>query len=91
VASKENKRRTNMWKLETVTPLGNINLNKIFKKIECMFMKQRCGHAFQLIKGCFALTSVKRYELDEEVSNIATHGQGEEADMPKFMLSWIFV
>ncbi len=80
-----------MWKLEIVTPLGNINLNKIFKKIECMFMKQRCGHAFQLIKGCFALTNVKCYELNEELSNIATHGQGKKTNVPKFMLSWIFV
>ncbi len=71
--------------------MGNINLNKIFKKIECMFMKQRCGHAFQLVKRCFALTSVKPYELNEEVSNIATHGQGEKANVPKFMLIWIFV
>ncbi len=54
-------------------------------------MKQRCGHAFQLVKRCFALTSVKRYELNEEVCNIATHGQGEKANVPKFMLSWIFV
>ncbi len=56
-----------------------------------MFMNQRCGHAFQLVKGCFALTGVKCYELNEEVSNIATHGQGEKANVPKFMLSWIFV
>jgi hypothetical protein len=54
-------------------------------------MKQRCGHAFQLVKRCFALTGVKRYELSEKVSNIATHGQGEKANVPKFMLSWIFV
>jgi hypothetical protein len=91
VASRENKRITNKWKLEIVTPLGNINLNKIFQKIECMFMKQRCGHAFQLVKGCFVLTCVKRYELNEEVSNIAMHGQGEKANVPKFMFSWIFV
>ncbi len=91
MASKENKIRTNMWKLKTMTPLGNINLNKIFKNIECMFMKQICGHAFQLVKRCFALTCVKRYELNEEVSNIAMHGQGKELDVPKFMLSWIFI
>jgi len=54
-------------------------------------MKQRCGHAFQPIKGCFALTSIKRYELKEQVSNIVTHRQGEEANVPKFMFSWIFV
>jgi hypothetical protein len=54
-------------------------------------MKQRCGHLLQRCKRCFALTSVKRYELNEEVSNIATHGQGEKANVPKFMLSWIFV
>ncbi len=56
-----------------------------------MFMKQRCGQAFQPIKRCFALTGIKRYELNEKVSNITTHGQGEEADVPKFMFSWIFV
>jgi len=54
-------------------------------------MKQRCGHAFQPIKGCFALTSIKRYKLNEQVSNIVTQGQGEEVDVPKFMFSWIFV
>jgi len=58
MASKENKTITIMWKLEIMTPLGNINLNKIFEKIVSMFMKQRYGHAFQPIKGCFALTSI---------------------------------
>jgi hypothetical protein len=91
VASKENKTRTSMWKLEIMTPLSNINLNKILEKIRCMFMKQRCGHAFQPIKGCFALTSIKRYELNKEVSNIATHGQGKKVNVLKFMFSWIFV
>jgi hypothetical protein len=38
-----------------------------------------------------ALTIIKWYELNEEVSNIAMHGQGEEVDVPKFMLNWIFV
>jgi hypothetical protein len=74
-----------------MTPLGNINLNKILKKIACMFMKQRCGHAFQLVNGCFALTGIKRYELNKEVSNVATHGQGEEINVRKFMLNWIFI
>jgi hypothetical protein len=36
------------------------------------------------------LTIIKWYELNEEVSNIAMHGQGE-VDVPKFMLNWIFV
>ncbi len=80
-----------MWKLETMTPLGNISFKKILKKFACMFMKQRCGHAFQPIKGCFVLTGIKHYELNEKVSNIAMHKQGEEANVPKFMLSWIFV
>jgi len=74
-----------------MTPLCNISLSKILEKIACMFMKQRCGHAFQPIKGCFALTSIKRYKLNEQVSNIVTQGQGEEVDVPKFMFSWIFV
>jgi hypothetical protein len=51
MANKENKTRTSMWRLETMTPLGNISSNKIFLKIPCMFMKQRCGHAFQPIEG----------------------------------------
>jgi hypothetical protein len=79
-----------MWKLKIMTPLGNISLNKIFKKIPCMFMKQRCGHAFQPIKGCFVLKCIKRWELNGKISNIATHGQGEEANVRKFMLNWIF-
>jgi hypothetical protein len=77
--------------LEIMTPLCNISLSKILEKIACMFMKQRCGHTFQPIKGCFALTCIKRYKLNEQVSNIAMHGQGEEANVPKFMINWIFV
>jgi hypothetical protein len=50
-------------------------------------MKQKCGHAFQPIKGCFVLTCIKRQELNGEVSNIAAHGQGEEVDVQKFMLN----
>ncbi len=55
-----------------------------------MFMKQNYGHAFQLIKGCYDLTCIMCYELNGEVSNIATHGKGEEAYVPRFMLSGIF-
>jgi hypothetical protein len=44
------KTNTSIWKLETMTPLANISLNKILEKIALMFMKQRCGHAFQLVK-----------------------------------------
>ncbi len=53
-------------------------------------MKQRCGHLLQRCKRCFALTSVKRYELNEEVSNIATHGQGEKANVPKSLVGFLF-
>jgi hypothetical protein len=70
--------------------LGNINLNKILEKIACMFMKQIYGHAFQLVKGCYALTCITHYELNGEVSNIAAHGKGEGANVPRFMLSGIF-
>jgi hypothetical protein len=58
-----------------MTPLGSINLNKIFKKIAHMFVNQNYGQAFQLVKGCSTLTSIKCYEFNEEVSNIATHGK----------------
>jgi len=71
-------------------PLGNINLNNIFKKIAHMFMKQNYGHAFQQVKGCSTLTSIRHYELNEKVSHIATHGKGEEADVPRLMLNGIF-
>jgi hypothetical protein len=74
-----------------MTPMGNINLNKILKKITHMFMKQNCGQIFQPLKGCFALTDIKRYELNKEVSNIAAHRKGEEADVPKLMFNGIFV
>jgi hypothetical protein len=47
------KTKTSIWKLEIMTPLGNINLNKIFEKIAHMFMKQNYGHAFQLVKRVF--------------------------------------
>jgi hypothetical protein len=60
-----------------MTPLGNINLNKIFKKITHMLMKQSYGQTFQQVKRCSALTSIKHYEFNREVSNIATHGKGE--------------
>jgi hypothetical protein len=73
-----------------MTPLGNINLNKILEKIAHMFMKQNCGQAFQPLKGCFALTSIRRYELNEEVSNIAAHGKGEEANVLRLTLNGIF-
>jgi hypothetical protein len=51
-------------------PLGYISLNKILKKIAHMFMKQNYGHAFQPVKGCFALTCITHYKLNGEVSNI---------------------
>ena len=44
-------------------------------------MKQRCGHAFQPIKGCFVLKCIKRWELNGKISNIAADGQGEEVDV----------
>jgi hypothetical protein len=71
-----------------MTPLGNISLNKILKKNARMFMKQNYGHAFQLVKGCSTLTCIN--ELNGKVSNIATHGKGEGANVPRFMLSGIF-
>jgi hypothetical protein len=55
-----------------------------------MFMKQSYGHAFQLVKGCYALTSIRCYELNRKVSNIAAHGKGEKADVPRLMFSGIF-
>ncbi len=64
------KTRTSIWKLETMTPLSNISLNKIFEKIACMFMKQNYGHVFQLVKGCYALIGIRHYELNGEISNI---------------------
>jgi hypothetical protein len=36
------------------------------------------------------LTSTTQYELNEKISNIAAHGKGEEANMPRFMLNGIF-
>jgi hypothetical protein len=83
VASKEKK--TSIWKLET------ISLNKILKKITCMFMRQSYGCACQLVEGCYALTCIRCYELNGEVSNIAAHGKGEEADVPRLMFNGIFV
>jgi hypothetical protein len=73
-----------------MTPLGNINLNKILEKIAHMFMKQNCGHAFQLVKGCFSLIGIRHYKLNGEVSNITTHGKGEEVDVLRLMLNGIF-
>jgi hypothetical protein len=73
-----------------MTPLGNISLNKILEKNVCMFMKQSYGHAFQLIKGCYALTGIRCYKLNGKVSNIAAHGKGEEAYVPRLMLSGTF-
>ncbi len=52
--------------------LGYISLNKIFEKIACMFMKQNYGNAFQLVKRCFALTCIRWYKFNGEVSNIDT-------------------
>jgi hypothetical protein len=73
-----------------MTPLGNINLNKILKKIAHMVMKQNYGQAFQLVKGCSSLIGIRRYELIGEVSNIATHGKGEKTDVLRLMLNGIF-
>jgi len=73
-----------------MTPLSNISLNKILEKIAHVFMKQSCGHAFQLIKGCYALTSTRHYELNGEVSNIVAHGKGEGTNVLRLMLSGIF-
>jgi hypothetical protein len=55
-----------------------------------MFMKQNYGHAFQLVKGCFALIGIRHYKLNGEVFNIATHGKGEEVDVPRLMFNGIF-
>jgi len=73
-----------------MTPLGNISLNEIFKKIAHMFMKQGYGQTFQQIKRCYTLTSIRHYEFNEEVSNIIAHGKGEEVDVPRLMLNGIF-
>ncbi len=73
-----------------MTPLGSISLIKTLEKIAHMFMKQSYGHAFQLVKGCFALIGIRHYKLNGEVSNIATHGKGEEVDVPRLMLNGIF-
>jgi hypothetical protein len=54
-------------------------------------MKQNYGHAFQQVKGSYTLTNIRHYELNGKVSNIATHGKGEEANVPMFMLNGIFV
>ncbi len=51
-------------------PLGYISLNKILKKITCMFMKQNYGNSFQLVKGCFALMCIRCYKLNGKTSNI---------------------
>ncbi len=55
-----------------------------------MFMKQNYGQAFQLVKGCYALIGIKRYELNKEVSNFVAHGKREEVDVPRLMLNGIF-
>jgi len=70
--------------------LGSITLNKILEKIAHMFMKQNYGHAFQLVKGCFALIGIRHYKLNGEIFNIATHGKGEEVDVPRLMFNGIF-
>jgi hypothetical protein len=56
-----------------------------------MFMKQSYRHAFQLVKRCFALTGIRGYELNGKISNIAAHGKGEGAYVPRLMLSGIFI
>jgi hypothetical protein len=53
-------------------------------------MKQNCGQAFQLVKGCYALIGIKRYELNRKVSNIVAHGKGKEVDVPRLMFNGIF-
>jgi hypothetical protein len=68
VASKENE--NNYLEVGNYDPLGNINLNKILKKIARMFMKQNYGNAFQPIKGYSTLTCTRRYKLNEELFNI---------------------
>jgi len=73
-----------------MTPLGNINFKKIFKKIAHMFMKQSYGQTFQQVKRCFALTNIRHYEFNGVVSNIAAHGKGKEADVPRLMFNGIF-
>jgi len=70
--------------------LGDISLNNIFLKIAYMFMKQSYGHAFQQVKGCYALISIRDYEFNEKVSNIAACGKGEETNVPRLMLNGIF-
>jgi hypothetical protein len=34
---------------------------------------------------CYVLIGIKHYEFNGEVSNIATHGKGKGANVPKFM------
>jgi hypothetical protein len=91
VASKENKNKyLEAMKLETMTLMSNISLNKILEKIPCMFVKQNYGHVFQLVKRCYVLIGIRHYELNGEVSNIVAHGKGEGADVPRLMFSGIF-
>jgi hypothetical protein len=73
-----------------MTPLGNISLNKIFKKIAHMFMKQSYGQTFQQVKRCYALTSIKHYGFNRGISNIVAHGKGEETNVPRLMFNGIF-
>jgi hypothetical protein len=54
-----------------------------------MFMKLNCGQAFQPIKRCFVLTIIRHYELNKDISDIATHGKGE-VDVPRLMFNGIF-
>jgi hypothetical protein len=59
-----------------MTPLGNINLNKIIEKIAHMSMKQKCGQAFQPIKGCYILTSINATNLMDKYPIL--HHMGKE-------------
>ncbi len=65
-----------------MTPLGNINLKNNRKN--CTYVNEaKLWTSISTSQKVLCFERYKRYKLNRQISNIAAHGEGEEADVPR--------
>jgi hypothetical protein len=73
-----------------MTPLGNINLKN--NNNNCTYVHEaKLWTSISTSQKVLCFERYKRSELNRQISHIAAHGEGEEADVPRLMLNGIFV